>query len=721
MSLLKSGLFRRFVAVMGALALLPVGLLSYQLLRVQRGIQDSVLELQTKLAEKLAEKVDAYFKDSNDNISFALASLEKPMDWDQKQQLLRSLIETHSDIIEISMVSPRGQELLKVYNPDLSSRKELVSRAKEPAFLEFLRARRRVLSIGRQDGEPVAVFYYPMTAAVTARLELSLKELGQSIAAERVGGTGFAVMTDDRGRPLLYPAQKLSAADAAAFPKLSIVAAALESNSEGSTEFAGREGRMVGAYHPVYSTGGAVIILQPRADAYRAAIAMKRAAAWAIFLVVLLCAAASTLLARQLTKPLLALSSAAEAVSRGDFDAKVDVRTRDELQHLADTFNRMTAQLRRYSELQVDRLVAEQRKTAAILFSIGDGILMIDGQKRIQLANPRAVEALGLERSAVLEGHEAPAVLPSGTLRDAVLAAAENPEWDLSKDLDLSTEQHHRYVRVASRPVVTPKGERLGVLIALRDITLERELEKMKEDFLHYITHDLRNPLGSAMGFLDVLLKGTAGVLNPDQQSIVSSVKRSTSRLMGLVNNILDIAKMDAGGIRLQLKTVSLAGIAGRSISILESLAKARKIDVQLAATEEFSLEADGDLLERVFTNLLGNAIKYTPEAGLITVSLVDEGTHIKACVADTGEGIPKDYLERIFNKFEQVQGQRRGGTGLGLTIARFFVESHLGRIWVESELGKGSQFYFTIPKGLALRPDGSAAVAEAPSAQAAS
>src|SRR5579883_2170841 len=137
MGLLRSGLFRRFAAVLGALALLPVGLLSFQLLKIQRGIQDSVLELHTKLAEKLAEKVDAYFKDSDDNISFALASLQKPVDWAQKQQLLRSLIETHSDIREVSMVDPRGQELLKVYNPDLHVNQDLVSRAGEPAFQRF--------------------------------------------------------------------------------------------------------------------------------------------------------------------------------------------------------------------------------------------------------------------------------------------------------------------------------------------------------------------------------------------------------------------------------------------------------------------------------------------------------------------------------------------------------------------------------------------------------
>ena len=244
-------------------------------------------------------------------------------------------------------------------------------------------------------------------------------------------------------------------------------------------------------------------------------------------------------------------------------------------------------------------------------------------------------------------------------------------------------------------------------------MTLERELEKMKEDFLHYITHDLRNPLGSAMGFLDLLLKGTAGVLNTDQHSIVSSVRRSTSRLMNLINNILDIAKMEAGRVRLQLKTASLAGVAGRAIDILEQLARAKNVSLVLAAEEEFSLELDADMIERVFTNLIGNAIKYTPEGGTVTVTIRADGPNLKCEVADTGEGIPPDYLSRVFEKFEQVQGQRRGGTGLGLTISRFFVEAHLGRIWAESDPGHGARFYFVIPRGLAVAADGAVRISE--------
>jgi PAS domain S-box-containing protein len=555
------------------------------------------------------------------------------------------------------------------------------------------------------------VLHYPFSKEVFARVVVPLGAIAERVAAERVGGTGFGLLVDSRGNPLAAPEGRALGA----VKDWAITRAALTGQTLGSSEFTDATGlAYVGAYAPVPTLGGAVLILQPRAEAYLAAAEARRAAVAAVAVVILGSLLAAALLARLLTAPLLALTRAANAVARGDFDSRVEVSTHDELQELAETFNAMTSRLRQYSLLQVDRLIAEQRKTEAILFSIADGIVMADTEGRVQLVNRRAREMFGVAPGADIEGKTIAEAFPEGKLRDTMLASAGKPgEF---KEVDLSTPQERRFLRATASPVVTPgkAAELGGTVFALRDVTLERELEKMKEDFLHYITHDLRNPLGSAVGFLDVLLKGSAGVLNPDQHSIVSSVRRSTTRLMGLINNILDIAKMEAGRVRLQLKPTSLAGIAGRSIGILEQLAKAKHITVRLAAAEEFTVKADGDLIERVFTNLLGNAIKYTPDSGAITLSLRDDGADIVCSVEDTGEGIPADYLSRVFEKFEQVQGNRRGGTGLGLTISRFFVESHHGRIWVESEVGKGSRFYFTVPKNLTVGADGQARLATA-------
>ena len=457
-----------------------------------------------------------------------------------------------------------------------------------------------------------------------------------------------------------------------------------------------------------------MLILEPRDEAFRALDETRRAAGLAILFVVVGSLVMAAAIARVLSAPVLALTRAAEAVSQGDFEARVDIATGDELQELAETFNAMAERLRQYSLLQVDRLIVEQRRTESILFSIEEGIVMTDRDKRVQLINRRGREMFELASDAEIEGRPIPEALPEGPLVGALLAAAEKPgEF---KEVNLSSERLRSYVRVSASPVVSQGREgELGTIYALRDVTLERELDRMKEDFLHYITHDLRNPLSSASGFLDVLMKGTAGVLNPDQMAIVSSVRRSTARLMGMINNILDIAKMEAGRMRVQPRTVSLAGIASRAIEMLEQFAKAKNVSVHLVAVEEFSIEADADMIERVFMNLLGNALKYTPSGGTVTISIVDAGQQIQCCVEDSGEGIPAEALNRVFEKFEQVQTHKRGGTGLGLTISRFFIESHLGWIWVESELGHGARFYFTIPKGLVADADGSLRIVEPP------
>ena len=712
MGWLRSGLSRRFGAVMGAVALAPVLFLSWRMTQTsRRGVQDAVLELHVKLAEKSAERVEGWIDSVDGRVKIAMLALQARMDWADKQALLKRVVESDSGVASVALLRREGGAILEVFNPDL---------ADAPAALDPAAARvalRRALDAGGRAAEvvdgkrgPLLVLHYPFSKDVFARVVVPLRGIAERVAEERVGGTGFGVLVDSRGRAVAAPQGRALGETR----DWAITRAALTGRTVGSSEFSDAGGRAyVGAYAPVPTLGGAVLILQSRDEAYVAAAEARRAAAAAIAVVVLGSLLAAALLARFLTAPVLKLTRAADAVARGDFEARVDVSTGDELQDLAETFNAMTARLRQYSLLQVDRLIAEQRKTEAILFSIADGIIMADREGRVQLVNRRAREMFGLPAEAVIEGKALAEAFPDGALRAATLASAEGgAEF---KEVDLSTPQERRFIRATASPVVTPGGRaELGTVFALRDVTLERELDKMKEDFLHYITHDLRNPLGSAVGFLDILLKGAVGVLNPEQHSIVSSVRRSTTRLMGLINNILDIAKMEAGRVRLQLKPTSLAGIAGRSIGILEQLAKAKSLSVKLVAAEEFTVAADGDMIERVFTNLLGNAIKYTAEDGRIEVSLRDDGTRIVCCVEDNGEGIPPEYLSRVFEKFEQVQGNRRGGTGLGLTISRFFVESHLGRIWVESEVGRGSRFYFTVPKNLVVDADGRARAAEA-------
>jgi two-component system, OmpR family, sensor histidine kinase VicK len=704
---LRSGLFRKFAAVMAGLAVIPVCYLAYHLSEIsQRGIENAVLELHTKLAEKMAEQVDGFFKVNDEKLSFALASLRKDMAWADKQEILTGLIDTHADVIELSLVNADGTEMVKIYNPELTSDADTKSRADEEGFQRFLETRIRTMTLSKDP--PSLKLYYPLTPKVLARIHISLKGLAGRVSGERVGGTGFAILVDQKGEPLFYPSERLSEAMRAQVSKWGIVTAALQAQSTGSKEFVDPATGMafVGAYAPVEQLHGAIVILQPRDEAYVAALQMKRTSLIVLAAVLLIACVSAWIFAKKLTAPLLALTRSAEAVSRGDFSARVDIQTHDELHDLAETFNRMTGQLRSYAEMQVDRVIGEQRKTGAILFSIDEGILMADQAGKIQLANRRATEFMGAAGGQSLEGKTVEEACAEPLLRKAMLQAAGSSKPGTAYDLSVNEGKLH--LRVTAFPVISPGATAsTGLVLAIRDVTLEKELDKMKEEFLHYITHDLRNPLGSAMGFIEVLLKGLVGVLNPEQYNMVASIQRSTSRLMGMINNILDIAKMESGKVRLNIQTVSVTGVACRAIGILESLAQQKKVTVNLNAIEEFSTEADGDQLERIFTNLLGNAIKYTPVGGTITIHIVDQGPELRCCVEDSGEGIPEAYLKRVFEKFEQVTGQRKGGTGLGLTITKYFVEAHRGKIWVESEVGKGSRFYFTVPKGLAVDEEG--------------
>ncbi len=716
MGWLRSGLFRRVATVMGALALVPVVFLSWRILQSNKAaVQGAVLELHVKLAEKTAEQVEGWVDAVDQRVKIAIVGLRARMDWADKQELTRALVEGGTGVASVTLLREDGGAILEAFSPVLTGTSAALDAKTARAALRRAIKRKGGVEVLHGAGGPMLVLHRPIQGGVYARVVVPLRELAERIAAERVGGTGFAVLVDGDGRPLSSDMSPRGL-NLDTLPLWAITRAALGSGgSVGSSEFTDPTGvERVGAYAPVPVLGGAVLVFQSREEAYIASTEARRAAGIAVIVTIFISVLAAFLLARALTAPLLALTRAAETVARGDFSASVDIHTGDELQHLAETFNTMVARLRSYSVLQVDRLIAEQRKTEAILFSITEGIVMADREGRVQLANRQAREMFGLADDADIEGRPLTEALPAGPLRDALVAVARAPGKGY-KEADLSEAQMRKILRVAASAVVTPgRSTELGVVFALRDVTLERELEMMKDDFLHYITHDLRNPLGSAMGFVDVLLKGTAGVLNADQHSIVSSVRRSTSRLMSMINNILDIAKMESGRAKLQLKTVSLAGVAGRAIDILDQLAKAKKISVHLGAVEEFSVSGDSDMLERVFTNLLGNAIKFAPDGGRITLSINDEGGELRCCVEDNGDGIPEEHLRRVFEKFEQVPGQRRGGTGLGLTITRYFVEAHLGRIWVESTPGQGARFYFTIKKGLTVLPDGSVKPAEA-------
>ena len=221
----------------------------------------------------------------------------------------------------------------------------------------------------------------------------------------------------------------------------------------------------------------------------------------------------------------------------------------------------------------------------------------------------------------------------------------------------------------------------------------------MKDAFIHSITHDLRNPLTSMMGFMDMLAMKRAGPLTEKQEKYLDVMKKEATRLLGMINDILDVAKLESGRMQLNIEEIDINEVIKSSVQSMAGTAMKKGIKLVNKTEGIIKVNADAKLLQRVLINLMGNSLNYTPSGGKVIVSSEDCGDRIRVCVADTGIGMPPEYCEKIFEKFTQIKGQSKGGTGLGLTVSKEIVEAHGGKIWAESEVGKGSQFYFEIPK----------------------
>jgi len=248
--------------------------------------------------------------------------------------------------------------------------------------------------------------------------------------------------------------------------------------------------------------------------------------------------------------------------------------------------------------------------------------------------------------------------------------------------------------------------ERLQKEIAAKKVELEaanrklQQLDKIKSDFVANVAHEFRTPLTIIKGNIDLVNKGGLGSVTSSQKEMLDGATNIVNRLARLVNDLLDISKIESGKMELRKESVEMNNIIEENLVIFDKIIKDKKQKIQKGLASDLpKITADKDKATQVFVNLLSNAIKYTPESGVITIKTVSLETEIMVEISDTGEGMAHDSLDKIFDKFTRVTAEKKEGTGLGLPIAKDIVSLHKGRIWVKSELGKGSQFYFTLPK----------------------
>jgi GAF domain-containing protein/ActR/RegA family two-component response regulator/two-component sensor histidine kinase len=369
---------------------------------------------------------------------------------------------------------------------------------------------------------------------------------------------------------------------------------------------------------------------------------------------------------------------------------------------------------------------AENQKTQLeqVFASTSDGFLVLDLDRRVVALNQRGGELLGVDAPAMIGRPFAHLVETVGRAVDweaaggpALAAALERAGESADGDLEIEGSERRtlRWMRTPTRDLL---GDEVGVTVSLRDVTREREIDRMKTEFVSTVSHELRTPLASIKGSLHLLLSDEQLVLDETQRRLVDISLKNTDRLIRLINNILDISKMEAGHIHLDLETHRPLDFVELAVDGIRGFADSRRISIETQVAGDLpSVRVDFDRMVQVVTNLLSNAIKFSPEQERVTVGARRSDAELEIWVSDHGRGIAAEDVGRLFRKFQQLDGSNVravGGTGLGLAICRGIVEEHGGRIGVESQVGAGATFTVRLPvPGAAAVVPGDAAPAE--------
>ena len=399
---------------------------------------------------------------------------------------------------------------------------------------------------------------------------------------------------------------------------------------------------------------------------------------------------------------------------------RIAIDSKNEVGVLAEEFNDMHRNLK----IAVEKLINAEQQMTTIVDCLSEGLIVVDMNDKILYFNPSAKYLLNYNETDKFPEQFTELIRTTDL---TVLANAYGKDSRTTVEINLDQEGENRVLRVVAsqfesvdvntneEDATAENGNLTGMIYVFDDITREHEIDRMKSDFVALVSHELRTPLTSIIGFISLVLDGKVGQINDMQEQSLTRAHRQSQRLATMINDLLDISRIEAGRIVMKLEPVDMVEIAQRRLEELKPQADEKEIILDLDATSDLpELIGDTERIGQILTNLIGNAIKFTHTNGKVTVRIsrkecpieLDhtigeiDGVHVE--VIDTGPGIPEQDRENVFDKFHQlgnVQTREQGGTGLGLSIARGFVDAHKGAIWVDTgENANGCNFQFWIP-----------------------
>ncbi len=397
------------------------------------------------------------------------------------------------------------------------------------------------------------------------------------------------------------------------------------------------------------------------------------------------------LLSRTFTGPIKEVTSKAERLAKGDFGQTIAVKSRDEVGQLTEMFNYLTVRLKS----TLDEMSREKNKVEAILTNMTDGIIAVNAEGVVIHANPAAYKIFNIREEDLYNRNfdEAAEKLDLGITFNDILN-------DSDKNYNILS-INNLIIKISVVQIINEQNKAEGAMLVLQDVTEQEKLDKMRKEFVANVSHELRTPLTTIRSYTETLLDGA---LDNKEYTLnfLKVINSESERMTRLVKDLLQLSKLDYDKMEWNMKSLSILNILRDCVVKMEMAAKQKNQSLSFEAIGELcEINGDKDRIEQVIINIISNAIKYTPDNGSIKVTAKRLKDSVEIRIADSGIGIPKEDLPRLFERFYRVDKARSrsmGGTGLGLSIAKNIVEAHKGSIRIESEYGKGSEVIINFP-----------------------
>ncbi|WP_395063151.1 ATP-binding protein [Flavobacterium sp.] len=405
-------------------------------------------------------------------------------------------------------------------------------------------------------------------------------------------------------------------------------------------------------------------------------------------------------LPNNIANPIKELTGSIKQIANRNYSERVHFQNHNEYGDLARSFNTMAEKLEEYSNSSLHKLTFEKKRLETLINNMHDPIIGLDNAGIILFVNDEALKIIGLKQEEVIGQLASTLALKNDLMKSLIINELESPKAHPMKIFADGKESYFEKenVNITIKPTGEDQSIDIGNVIILRNITIFKELDFAKTNFIATVSHELKTPISSIKMSLQLLENTSTGTINEDQKQLIDSIKEDSQRLLKITGELLELSQVETGNIQLNIEKTNPYEIAKYAIEAVKVQAEQKQIEIVLEADANLSeVKADSEKSSWVLINFLTNAIRYSSENSVVTVKLKQENNQIVFQVSDTGKGIDKRYQSKVFDKYFQIPGSNKSGTGLGLAICKEFIEAQNGTIGVDSELGLGSAFYFKL------------------------